>query len=319
MSEKANIEVSQEEHIKEDSNYLRGNIIAGLNNPLTGSLHPDDAKMIKFHGSYQQHDRDLEKERKKQKLEPLYQFMLRVRAAGGVTTPAQWLVLDELADKYGNGGLKLTTRQSFQFHGIMKRNLKATIKAVNNSLMTTIATCGDVNRNVMCNPNPFQSQVHEEVYAWASRLSDYFQPRTRAYYELWLDQEMIAGSPDVEPLYHSTYLPRKFKIAFAIPPHNDIDIFASDLGFIVIEEKGKLKGFNVCVGGGMGMTFGDEHTYPRLADVIGFIEPDEIVEVAETIIAIQRDFGNRLNRKNARLKYTIDNRGLAWFVSELAT
>ncbi|MFB9843835.1 NADPH-dependent assimilatory sulfite reductase hemoprotein subunit [Mucilaginibacter ginsenosidivorans] len=311
-------EVSQEEHIKEDSNFLRGTIVAGLDNPLTGSLTADDAKMVKFHGSYQQHDRDLEKERKKQKLEPLYQFMLRVRAAGGITTPAQWLVLDELAEKYGNGTMKLTTRQSFQFHGIMKRNLKATIKAINDTLMTTIATCGDVNRNVMCNPNPYESRVHGEVYAWAGRLSDYFQPKTKAYFEIWLDQEKVAGAADIEPLYHATYLPRKFKIAFAIPPHNDIDLFANDLGFIVIEEKGKLKGFNVCVGGGMGMTFGDEQTYPRLADVIGFIRPDEIVEVAETIIGIQRDHGNRLNRKNARLKYTIDAQGLPWFIAELA-
>jgi sulfite reductase (NADPH) hemoprotein beta-component len=318
MSNATAAEVSQEEHIKEDSNFLRGTIIAGLNNPLTGSLNADDAKMVKFHGSYQQHDRDLEKERKKQKLEPLYQFMLRVRAAGGITSPSQWLVLDELADQYGNGTMKLTTRQSFQFHGIMKRNLKASIKAINDTLMTTIATCGDVNRNVMCNPNPYESKIHEEVYAWASKLSDYFQPKTKAYFEIWLDQEKVAGTVDVEPLYQSTYLPRKFKIAFAIPPHNDIDIFANDLGFIVIEEKGKLKGFNVCVGGGMGMTFGDEHTYPRLADVIGFILPEEIVAVSETIIGIQRDYGNRLNRKNARLKYTIDTHGLPWFVAELA-
>ncbi|HEY4327611.1 MAG TPA: NADPH-dependent assimilatory sulfite reductase hemoprotein subunit [Mucilaginibacter sp.] len=318
MSNATGAEVSQEEHIKEDSNFLRGTIVAGLDNPLTGSLTADDAKMVKFHGSYQQHDRDLEKERKKQKLEPLYQFMLRVRAAGGITSPAQWLVLDELAEKYGNGTMKLTTRQSFQFHGIMKRNLKATIKAINETLMTTIATCGDVNRNVMCNPNPYESRVHGEVYAWAGKLSDYFQPKTRAYFEIWLDQEKVAGAADNEPLYHATYLPRKFKIAFAIPPHNDIDLFANDLGFIVIEEKGKLKGFNVCVGGGMGMTFGDEHTYPRLADVIGFIRPDEIVEVAETIIGIQRDYGNRLNRKNARLKYTIDVQGLPWFIAELA-
>lgn len=311
-------EVSQEEHIKEDSDFLRGSIVAGLNNPLTGSLTANDAKIVKFHGSYQQHDRDLEKERKKQKLEPLYQFMLRVRAAGGITSPAQWLVLDGLAEKYGNGTMKLTTRQSFQFHGIMKRNLKATIKAINDTLMTTIATCGDVNRNVMCNPNPYESTIHAEVYAWAGKLSDYFQPKTRAYFEIWLDQEKVAGTADTEPLYHATYLPRKFKIAFAIPPHNDIDLFANDLGFIAIEENGKLKGFNVCVGGGMGMTFGDEHTYPRLADVIGFIGPDEIVEVAETIIGIQRDHGNRLNRKNARLKYTIDTQGLPWFIAELA-
>ncbi|HEX5553959.1 MAG TPA: NADPH-dependent assimilatory sulfite reductase hemoprotein subunit [Chitinophagaceae bacterium] len=310
-------EVSPEEHLKENSHYLRGRIVEGLKNPLTGSLPPDDVKILKFHGSYQQQDRDLEKERKKQKLEPLYQFMVRVRAAGGVVTPAQWLVLDELADAYGDATLKLTTRQSFQFHGILKRNLKKSIVTINDALLTTIAACGDVNRNVMCNPNPYRSAVHEQVYAYASRLSEYFKPRSKAYYEIWLDQEKVAGNQEEEPLYKSRYLPRKFKIGLVTPPNNDIDIFASDLGFIVVEEKGKLKGFNVCVGGGMGATFGDESTYPRLADVIGFIPPGDIIRVSETVIAIQRDFGDRLNRKHARIKYTIDDRGLEWFINEL--
>lgn len=312
-------EVSPEEHLKEKSNYLRGNIKEGLKDQLTGALPPDDVKLLKFHGSYQQQDRDLEKERKKQKLEPLYQFMVRVRSAGGIVTALQWLILDELADKYGNGTLKLTTRQSFQFHGILKRNLKASFKMINDALLTTIAACGDVNRNVMCNPNPYRSAVHEEVYAHAVALSEYFKPRSRAYYEIWLDQQKVVSSPDEEqePLYKRRYLPRKFKIGIATPPNNDIDIFASDLGFIVIEEGGELRGFNVCVGGGMGATFGDSSTYPRLADVIGFIAPEEIIAVSETIIAIQRDFGDRLNRKNARIKYTIDHRGLDWFVAEL--
>jgi sulfite reductase (NADPH) hemoprotein beta-component len=310
-------EVSPEEHLKENSHYLRGRIVEGLTNRLTGSLSSDDVKILKFHGSYQQQDRDLEKERKKQKLEPLYQFMVRVRAAGGVVTPAQWLVLDQLADKYGNGTLKLTTRQSFQFHGIMKRNLKASIQLINSALLTTIAACGDVNRNVMCNPNPYQSAVHEEVYDYALRLSEYFKPHSKAYYEIWLDQEKVAGNKEEEPIYKNRYLPRKFKIGLVTPPNNDIDIYASDLGFIVIEEKGKLTGFNVCVGGGMGATFGDDSTYPRLADVIGFIPPEEIVNVSEAVITIQRDYGNRLNRKNARIKYTIDSRGLDWFINEL--
>jgi sulfite reductase (NADPH) hemoprotein beta-component len=309
--------LSQEEYIKKDSSFLRGNIEASLNNCLTGSIPPDDAKIVKFHGSYLQHDRDLEKERKRQKLEPLYQFMTRVRAAGGVTSPSQWLVLNELAEQYGNGTLKLTTRQSFQFHGILKRNLKATIKSVNDILLTTIATCGDVNRNVMCNPNPYQSEVHQQVYQCAYSLSEYFLPQTKAYYEIWLDEEKVAGSTNEEPLYHETYLPRKFKIAFAIPPDNDIDVFANDLGFIAIESNARLIGFNVCVGGGMGSTFGDNSTYPRLATVIGFIRPEDIKEVSKAIIEIQRDFGNRLNRKNARLKYTIDTNGIEWFKNEL--
>jgi sulfite reductase (NADPH) hemoprotein beta-component len=309
--------LSEEEYIKEQSDYLRGTIIESLANPLTGALTPNDAKLIKFHGSYQQHDRDLEKERKQQKLEPLYQFMVRVRATGGVVSPIQWLALDGLSDKYANGTLKLTTRQSFQFHGILKWNLKSSIKSIHDALLTTIATCGDVNRNVMCNANPYQSNVHEEVYQYAAETAEYFKPKTRAYFEIWLGEEKVVSSEDTEPLYQSRYLPRKFKIAFSIPPHNDVDVFANDLGFIAIQNDGKLQGFNVCVGGGLGSTFGDRSTYPRLANVIGYIAKENILEVSETIIAIQRDFGNRSNRKNARLKYTIDNRGIDWFVGEL--
>lgn len=309
--------VSAEEHLKENSDYLRAGIAAGLTDTLTGALAPEDVKILKFHGSYQQQDRDLEKERKRQKLEPLYQFMVRVRAAGGVVTPAQWLVLDELAEKYGNGTIKLTTRQSFQFHGVLKRNLKASIRMINDALLSTIAACGDVNRNVMCNPNPYQSAVHEEVYGHAVALSEYFKPRSRAYYEIWLDEKKVAGHQDEEPIYGRRYLPRKFKIGLATPPYNDIDIYASDLGFIAIEEGGLLKGYNVSVGGGMGATFGDPQTYPRLADLIGSIAPEAIIPVAETVIAIQRDYGDRLHRKNARIKYTIDRLGLDWFTAEL--
>lgn len=309
--------LSDDEYIKDKSNFLRGTIKESLSNPLTGALHPDDVKLIKYHGSYQQHDRDLESERKKQKLEPLYQFMVRVRVPGGITQPDQWLALDKLSDKYANGTLKLTTRQSFQFHGILKRNLKTAIRTVNEALLSTIATCGDINRNVMCTPNPYQSRLHEEVYATAAQLSEHLKPKTTAYHEIWLDQEKIDGTLDVEPLYHETYLPRKFKIALTIPPRNDIDVFANDLGLIAIEENNKLQGFNLCVGGGLGSTFGEKATYPRLADVIGFVPKDKVIETAEMVIAIQRDFGNRLDRKNARLKYTIDKRGLEWFVTEL--
>lgn len=309
--------LSDDEYIKEKSDFLRGSIKESLKNPLTGALHPDDVKLIKYHGSYQQYDRDLESERKSQKLEPLYQFMVRVRVPGGITRPDQWLILDDLSDRYGNGTMKLTTRQSFQFHGILKRDLKATIKEINASLLSTIATCGDVNRNVMCNPNPYQSQIHEEVYDMAALISEHFQPKTSAYHEIWLDKEKISGTPDVEPLYGETYLPRKFKIALSIPPRNDIDVFANDLGLIAIEKNGELTGFNICVGGGLGSTFGEKATYSRLADVIGFATKDKVIEVAETVIAIQRDYGNRVDRRNSRLKYTIDKRGLEWFVDEL--
>lgn len=310
-------ELSEDEHIKDKSDYLRGSIKDSLKNPLTGALFPDDVKLIKYHGSYQQYDRDLESERKQKKLEPLYQFMVRVRAAGGVTTPRQWLVLDELSELYGNDTLKLTTRQSFQFHGILKRNLKPTIQKVNEVLLSTLATCGDVNRNVMCNPNPYQSHIHEEVYQFAKEISDYFLPKTTAYHEIWLDKEKVAGTPDFEPLYQHNYLPRKFKIAIAIPPKNDIDVFANDLGLIAIEENNNVIGYNICVGGGLGSTFGVQETYPRLADVIGFSPKEKVFEVAETVIAIQRDYGNRSDRKLSRLKHTIDDRGLEWFVGEL--
>ncbi|MDF9796490.1 sulfite reductase (NADPH) hemoprotein beta-component [Catalinimonas alkaloidigena] len=309
--------LSQEEQIKKNSNYLRGTIQDSLKAPLTGALAPEDIKLIKFHGSYQQHDRDLEHERKKQKLEPLYQFMVRVRAAGGITQPQQWLILDELAEKYANNTLKLTTRQSFQFHGILKRNLQSTISAINEALMTTIATCGDVNRNVMCNPNPYHSQAHDEVYEQAEKLSEHFKPKTKAYYEIWLDGEKVENTPDREPLYKETYLPRKFKIALAIPPRNDVDVFANDLGLIAIEEEGKLTGYNVCVGGGLGNTLGDDATYPRLASVIGFVRPEQVIQLAEGVITLQRDHGNRVDRKNARLKYTIDNMGLEVFKQKL--
>jgi len=309
--------LSEDEHIKDKSNFLRGTIKESLRNPLTGALDPDDVKLIKYHGSYQQYDRDLESQRKQQKLEPLYQFMVRVRTAGGVTTPKQWLALDELSDLHGNGTLKLTTRQSFQFHGILKRGLKSTIQGVNEVLLSTLATCGDVNRNVMCNPNPYQSQIHEEVYGLANDISNYFLPKTTAYHEIWLNKEKVAGTPDIEPLYHHNYLPRKFKIGLAIPPNNDIDVFANDLGLIVIEENNKIQGFNICVGGGLGSTFGNVATYPRLADVIGFVPKEKVIEVAETVIAIQRDYGNRSDRKLSRLKHTIDDRGLEWFVNEL--
>jgi sulfite reductase (NADPH) hemoprotein beta-component len=314
-------EPSDLERIKENSNYLRGTIAEGLEDPITGAISDDDNKLLKFHGSYQQDDRDLRNERRRQKLEPAYQFMLRVRAAGGVTTPEQWLVMDDLAQKYGDQTLRLTTRQSFQLHGILKWNLKQTIREVNDALMNTLAACGDVNRNVMCNPNPYQSEIYSEVYGWARKLSEHFLPRTEAYHEIWLDGKKVIDSretgQEVEPIYGPFYLPRKFKIGIAVPPSNDVDVFSQDLGFIAIVEEGELKGFNVAVGGGMGMTHGEPKTYPQVARVIGFCPTGKIVEVAEKIITIQRDYGNRSDRKNARFKYTIDARGLDWVKNEV--
>ena len=311
---------SDVERIKSESNYLRGTLTEAIEEPISSGINDDDNRLMKFHGSYLQDDRDLRNERQRQKLEPAYQFMVRVRAPGGVATPEQWLVMDQLANKYGNGTLKMTTRQAFQMHGILKWNMKKNIREINDSLMDTLAACGDVNRNVMCNPNPYQSEIHGEVYELAEKLSDYLSPRTNAYHEIWLDGEKVIDSQEteeVEPMYGALYLPRKFKIGMAIPPNNDVDVFSQDLGLIAILEDDKLVGFNIAVGGGMGMTHGDTKTYPQLARVIGFCTPDQVVEVAEKIITIQRDYGNRAVRKYARFKYTIDAHGLEWITNEL--
>ncbi|WP_297988599.1 assimilatory sulfite reductase (NADPH) hemoprotein subunit [Anoxybacillus sp.] len=310
---------SDVERIKRESNYLRGTLKETMEDRITAGIPEDDNRLMKFHGSYLQDDRDLRAERQKQKLEPAYQFMIRVRTPGGVATPEQWLAMDELARTYANSTLKLTTRQAFQFHGVLKWNMKKTLQAIHDALLTTLAACGDVNRNVMCNPNPYQSEVHVEVYEWAKRLSDHLLPQTRAYYEIWLDEKKVAGTPEVEqePIYGALYLPRKFKIGIAVPPSNDVDVFSQDLGFIAIVEQGKLVGFNVAIGGGMGMTHGDRTTYPQLAKVIGFCKPEQVIDVAEKVVTIQRDYGNRSVRKHARFKYTIDRLGLEAVKAEL--
>jgi sulfite reductase (NADPH) hemoprotein beta-component len=311
---------SDVERIKRESNFLRGTLKEVMLDRISAGIPDDDNRLMKHHGSYLQDDRDLRNERQKQKLEPAYQFMLRVRMPGGVATPEQWLVMDDLAEKYGNGTLKLTTRETFQMHGILKWNMKSTIQEIHAALLDTIAACGDVNRNVMCASNPYQSEVHAEVYEWSKKLSDDLLPRTRAYHEIWLDEEKVAGTPDVEdvePMYGPLYLPRKFKIGIAVPPSNDIDVFSQDLGLIAIVEEDKLVGFNVAIGGGMGMSHGDKETYPQLAKVIGFVKPEQIYDVAEKVITIQRDYGNRSERKNARFKYTVDRLGLETVKEEL--
>lgn len=306
------------EQIKNRSRYLRGALPESLANDVTGALLPDDTHLIKFHGAYQQTDRDLDSERKMQKLEPLYSFMIRVRVPGGIATPAQWLRMDELADKYGNGTLKLTTRQAFQLHGVRKRQLKAAMQGFNQVALDSIAGCGDVNRNVMCSPNPEESQVHTAVYETAKAISAAFTPHTRAYAEIWLDgKQLEQEQPESEPVYGKTYLPRKFKIALAVPPWNDTDIFANDIGLIAISENGALTGYNIAAGGGLGMTFGMPETYPKLADLLGFIAPQHVLPVCEAIITTQRDFGNRENRKLSRLKYTVEHMGLETFIAEV--
>jgi sulfite reductase (NADPH) hemoprotein beta-component len=306
------------ETIKIRSNYLRGTIKEGLADLSTGAMSEDDQQLLKFHGTYQQDDRDLRPNRRKHKLDKAYSFMIRIRVPGGVATPQQWLETDRLATQFANSTIKLTTRQAFQFHGIIKSNLKRTIAEINQAAMDTIAACGDVNRNVMCNPNPYLSGVHAEVLKVSQQISDHLTPATRAYHEIWLDGEKVESSEeDFEPIYGKTYLPRKFKITVAVPPSNDVDIYANCLSFIAIVEGGKLVGFNVAVGGGMGMTHGAEDTYPRLADVIGFCTVDQVTDVAEKVVLVQRDFGCRTERKHARMKYTVDDHGADWILAKL--
>jgi sulfite reductase (NADPH) hemoprotein beta-component len=313
-------EVSRNERIKEASDYLRGTLAEGLRDQITGSIVEDNAQLVKFHGMYLQDDRDLRGERARKKMEKAFAFMIRVRVPGGVCTPAQWLTLDKIARDYGNGTVRITTRQAVQLHGVIKSNLKATLKQIDDALLSTIAACGDVNRNVMSNPNPYQSRAHGAALALARAISDHLTPRTPAYREIWLDGERIVGGEDeaVEPIYGKTYLPRKFKTVVAVPPSNDVDVFAHDLGFIAILDRAdNVEGWNVTVGGGMGMTQGEPETYPRAADVMGFCRTADAVAVAEAVVTVQRDWGDRANRKHARLKYTIEDRGLAAFHAEV--
>ena len=307
------------EDIKRASAGLRGTLLASLADAVTGALREDDQTLIKYHGSYQQDDRDVREVRRLAKLEPAFSFMIRTRTPGGVINPTQWLQLDAIATTHAERGLRITTRQAFQFHGVIKGELKATMQAINAALIDTLAACGDVNRNVAVAANPLHPNVQAQVLAQAVEVSQHLLPNTRAYYELWLDEERVGGSgEEVEPIYGQAYLPRKFKIGFAIPPLNDVDVFAQDLGYIaILDEAGTLLGYNVSIGGGMGATHGDPETYPRLGNVIGFATPDQVVAVAEAVVTAQRDFGNRAVRKRARLKYTIDDRGLDWFKDEV--
>ena len=311
------IKVNENEIIKARSNFLRGTLKQSLADDATGALAPADAQISKFHGFYEQDDRDLRQDRRDRFLEPHYSFMLRARLPGGICTPQQWLAIDSVGRELGNGTIRLTTRQTFQYHGILKRNLKPLIQRINQAMIDSIGGCGDVNRNVLCNPNPVQSALHAEVHAWARRISEQLLPHTRAYHEIWLDDAPVAGGePESEPLYGSDYLPRKFKTAVAVPPHNDVDVYTNDLGFVAIQGAG-LEGFNVLAGGGMGVTHGDQSTFPRLADELGFIRPDQVLAVAAAVVTAQRDYGNRVSRRHARLKYTIEGMGLDAFRSEV--
>jgi len=306
------------EALKENSNFLRGNLAEELADTSTGAISADNQQLSKFHGMYLQDDRDVRADRRKHKLDKAYSFLIRVRMPGGVINPEQWLKMDYLSDNYANGTLKLTTRQAFQLHGVIKFNLIPTLREMDKVAMDCIAACGDVNRNIMCNPNPHISSVHAETLDLADKISEHLLPQTGAYHDIFLDGEKVASSePEEEKIYGKTYLPRKFKIAVAVPPSNDVDIYAHCLSFIAIVEDEKIVGYNVSVGGGMGMTHGAEDTFPRLADVIGFCTPEQAVDVAEKVVLVQRDFGNREDRKQSRLKYTVERMGADGFTEKL--
>lgn len=304
------------EQLKARSRFLRGTIAEGLDEPITGAVPGDDPLLMKFHGIYQQDDRDKRALRAQRKLEPNYQFMVRLRIPGGRLTPRQWLGLDALADRYAERGLRITTRQTIQFHGVRKRNLRGMLQGIRDTGLDTVAACGDDSRGVVCGADPSLSRVHAEVAALAKTTSDRLIPRTHAYGEIWY-QEAPQARDNEEPVYGELYLPRKFKVGFVIPPVNDIDVYGQDLGFIAIVEDGALVGFNVCVGGGMGQLDSREDSYPRLAEQIGFIHAAEAPAFAELVMGIQRDYGDRKDRHRARFKYTLDRLGTDWFLKEL--
>jgi sulfite reductase (NADPH) hemoprotein beta-component len=314
-----NPKLSPVERIKTESKGLRGTLKESLKDELTGALREDDQSLIKFHGFYQQDDRDRREERSRKKLEWLYSYMIRLRLPGGFFSPQQWIGLHHVAGEHSTGIIKITTRQTVQLHGIVKSHIKPTLKSFDTLHLDSIAACGDVNRNVVVSSYAPTSKVHEEVFGYADKLSVLALPKTRAYYEVWLDEEPLTEKhKEEDPLYQERYLPRKFKIAIAIPPDNDVDLFANDVGLIAIIENDKLIGFNLAAGGGLSATHGNNQTYPRLATVIGFLDSEEkTMKAVYEVITIQRDFGNRSDRKRARLKYTIDAMGVEAFKSEL--
>ncbi|MFM2325959.1 MAG: assimilatory sulfite reductase hemoprotein subunit [Bacteroidota bacterium] len=317
MSEKNNL--SAIEKIKVNSDNLRGTIKESLTDEITGAIREDDQAVIKFHGMYQQDDRDRREERAEKKLDRLYSFMIRLRLPGGFISAKKWIAANEIADANSTGVIKITTRQTIQLHGIVKSKIKPTISAFNQANLDSIATCGDINRNVTCASHPVQSALHAEIFSYASKISDLLFPKTKAYYEIWIDDEKIADkNEEVDPLYQDRYLPRKFKIGIGIPPNNEVDVLINDLGLIAIIEDGELKGFNIAIGGGLSATHGNAATYPRLATVIGFADTEEkVLKTIYEVVTVQRDFGNRSDRKLARLKYTVDNLGVEKYKEEV--
>lgn len=307
------------ESIKQKSDGLRGTLSQSLQDNYTGNVRPDDEALIKFHGMYVQDDRDRRQERAEKKLDKLYSFMIRLRIPGGVITAKQWQAIHEISEQYGTGVLKITTRQTIQLHGLLKHQLSDTIKGFITAKLDAIAACGDVNRNVICSSHPQVSPIFEQIHNYADRISTMLLPKTQSYYEIWIDdQKVYDRSLESDPLYEDNYLPRKFKIAIAIPPTNDVDVFANDIGLIAIIENEQLIGFNIAIGGGLSTTHGNEKTYSRLATVIGFSDNEQdTMKLIYEVLTIQRDYGNRSDRKQARLKYTIDQMGVDNFTAEL--
>ncbi len=317
MSEKNNL--SAIEKIKVNSDGLRGTIKESLADEITGAIREDDQALIKFHGMYQQDDRDRREERAEKKLDRLYSFMIRLRLPGGAISAKKWIAANEIANENSTGVIKITTRQTIQLHGIIKSNIKPTISAFNKASLDSVATCGDINRNVTCASHPVQSPLHAEIFAYAGKISELLFPKTKAYYEIWIDEEKVADkNEELDPLYQDRYLPRKFKIGIGIPPNNEVDVLINDLALIAIIEEGKLKGFNIAIGGGLSATHGNAATYPRLATVIGFADTEEkILKTIYEVVTVQRDFGNRSDRKLARLKYTVDKLGIEKYKAEV--
>jgi len=317
MSDK--IKLSAIEKIKVESDALRGSINQSLLDEITGAIREDDQAVIKFHGMYQQDDRDRREERAVKKLDRLYTFMIRLRLPGGFITAKQWIAAHNIAGKNSTGVIKITTRQTIQLHGMIKAKMKPTIQAFNEAHLDSIATCGDINRNVSCSSNPGESPLHDKVFAYADKISMLLMPKTKAYYEIWLDEEILIDKKvEEDPLYQDRYMPRKFKIGIAIPPNNDVDVLTNDIGLIAIIENNELKGFNIAVGGGLSTTHGNAETYARLGTVIGFVDTEEkVLKTVYEILTVQRDFGNRSDRKLARLKYTLDRMGVDEYRKEV--
>jgi sulfite reductase (NADPH) hemoprotein beta-component len=314
--------LSAVEKIKRESHGLRGSIDPNIKEPITGSVSEDTVQLVKFHGMYLQDDRDRREARAEKKLERLYSFMIRLRLPGGILTPEQWIALHHIAGEHSTGVIKITTRQTLQLHGVYKSHVKPTLQAFNAVKLDSIATCGDINRNVTAAAHPQASPLHERIHGYASKISTMLMPKTRAYYEIWLDEEKLGERiSEEDPLYQESYLPRKFKIGIAIPPNNDVDVLTNDLGLIAIIENNELKGFNIAVGGGLSATHGNEQTYPRLASVLGFVSiengDDNFMKAIYEVLTVQRDFGNRSDRKLARVKYTIDRMGVDGYREEL--